>query len=1480
MNTLTHLHTYTLKFIGLITILICFNATAWAQPLLPNPSTEWITTVNTQTSEFECYNSNIAVDDKNWALAILENSNLEIVSVGFQSEYYQNPTLPNGVLCTPQDDFIRKKPSMFKLSADGDLIWKHKFGNALGGQFTSVAEGANNIYFACGNRNIGKINDLGASHANPISKHINTLQFNGLACSSIFDEMGFTDLVYNNQSQKIIVAGYISIKDSFLLDAMSNNFNSNILCPKSSQTTNNCNVEYGNLPWDIVVYEFDTNLDLQKIYLLLKDGNSYVLVDLQSLLNANNKVDLSNTNYQFNLGLDRGLGLSISKNGANIDGYLLSGNVSNIQFFDPNKYEIADIAVLLSKIDINYNFEWQHLVTKQDIDGNPLTFNPVLSTTSDCVMNDASLYGAQAWQGMQDADGDYIFPVSVNFIDVPEVLDANGNYIPNFNCSNTEFNTFFRSSDIFLIGFNANNGQLINAEHISHFSAEDFNAEVLETAEGHYVINGSVSDNEVLPPSNYGNIENAGRLIFVDKAKFKNNNNQSSVIYDYVFLESAADLCTFSTDNTSDGGMVICSNNSSNFDDYAIHKICFGYNEGADYAGCCVENLNSTPIQTITSNTIISTSPILPSQGFVVKNGAKLTISNCTIKFAENARIVVEKGAKLLVNGATLTNACPQSFWEGIQVWGSMANNHPSFVHQNGNYSNHGLAFIRFGSVVENASNAVKTIKVDNYGLPNQAADIANSNGIIVAINSKFKNNVCSIVLNGNNEETISYAINTDIIIDKDYMVMSTTHPNNYNPDYQIYLKDVTGFKMTNVALDNQTATLLAPEGIRAYESTFGFLDGSINNFKRGIDAYHSGINAQKKPVFITNNTFTNNDRSIKLSGYIDNVTNVKEYANRTTNVAILIKNNTFNVPNTGINYNEFNSIVMDGNSDYIVTENEFTGNAPSSKGFSIVAKNSYNNETNYIQKNELQANDFISVLAQFDNESTQLLCNNFTTQATYGLLQVGAFAGSNCIAPIQGSCLNDLDVFLSQPETFPTGNLLANTNNGQHKQFQSFFANNFLYNYYPNEEPDVNYKPNNMDISAGPCVIAPLKTCDFTNDESNNNDDGNGCDARQLMQQILLIENLMIEDKALLTKYDRADVAIEIENANTVKELQKTILGFAAYLSDEELKAVVDHIGTISPYVLLPILNENRPLNENVIFYLNNHLTTLSLLYNNWLTNSFGYQLNNLQLTEGLSPRTQKEYEVLRKIKGQIIIIQNGGINECWRQANTQNPLLFVLQILSNNTTENKLWFQKQYVEFSIKANQYNRANQMLNILQLTNGIELANYIYLQQLKISFLQNENNIAELNEEDIEALQQIEEQENTSLNAVIARNILLHYNNLIQDYEGPNFEEQEHRVRNEDYLVKDFGSKRDIEQLYTIAPNPAFNKVTVKLNEKFMELPNSIEVQNIFGETLFQQKIEDNNSTIEIDISHITPGYYLVHIKTNDLVFSEKLIIIN
>ena len=106
--------------------------------------------------------------------------------------------------------------------------------------------------------------------------------------------------------------------------------------------------------------------------------------------------------------------------------------------------------------------------------------------------------------------------------------------------------------------------------------------------------------------------------------------------------------------------------------------------------------------------------------------GTTITWTDKTVHIAKDARLIVRPGGKLVVDGGTLTSACPGEMWQGIEVVGDRTKRQLAQWQ--------GTVELKNGAVIENAHCGIRT------GIQGDAA-YATAGGIILADSAFFKNN-------------------------------------------------------------------------------------------------------------------------------------------------------------------------------------------------------------------------------------------------------------------------------------------------------------------------------------------------------------------------------------------------------------------------------------------------------------------------------------------------------------------------------------------------------------------------------------------------------------------------------------------------------------------------------------------------------------------------------------------------------------------
>ena len=900
----------------------------------------------------------------------------------------------------------------------------------------------------------------------------------------------------------------------------------------------------------------------------------------------------------------------------------------------------------------------------------------------------------------------------------------------------------------------------------------------------------------------------------------------------------------------------------------------------------------------ISSSTTSSINSDMVLSEITVKQNDTFTISNCTIEFTENARIEVEKGAKLIIDGAILTTVCDQIFWEGIQVHGDSSVPHPATVVENGNYPDHGVVIIKNNSIIENANNAVKTMKVDNYGTDNQGPDHSNRHGIVIIENAEFYNNICGVVLFGGDDITATTASkinNARFTIDDAFHSANFTHnPNplsgqyNHDPDFQVFLKEVSGVRISLSTFDNQATKISGKLAMRVEESTFALMDSEVKNFDKGIEAIGSSMTDQAKQIFISNNTFSGNDASVHISGYNQDVSDIETYDGETSDFAIHITNeNVFDVPLERQDYSAYVAVFLDGCSDYIISNNDFTGGFSNSILLSSVRiENSDDNTTNYIQNNDFLSQQTADIFAHFTNPSAQILCNTFFGNSATGIFTMGnTGATDDVIDPIQGSCLPIEDRISDQPETYPTGNILSTA----HTQFASSFHGNFQYNYYPGERPSGNL-PGNIMIPNNSCSFG-TKTCDFTNevvetDENDPHSENVCCDCARVgknLDKALELNKYIEQDKALLTKYNRKEESAFIEAATDISKIKSIIEQYDVYLSNNELKAVAQKLGSLPPVDILNILIDNAPLETEVKSVIQDHLSALPVFTANFLKRQYSKQFQQLlDQTNGLSLRLEKEFEVKRNTRAQKILWQGpilvgpdigGGGIPCRSGSDIKQYIAEALVTLSKNTVENKKWFSKKAIEYCIETGQNQYAKNILS--DFKSDVNNVNYILLEELKIRLKEEKRNLNELRPDEISLLKEIEGDLN--IEGILARNALAIYNESSLPIDIPKIPDE--NLKKSTATINTIGN--DISNMLDLWPNPSSEVVNINLGDIY-DTAAIIKI-NIFDHAgKFIKKIDlPYQKILKLSIMDLEEGAYIINVtdENNNKQGRAKLLII-
>ncbi|RLD87187.1 MAG: hypothetical protein DRJ09_10710 [Bacteroidetes bacterium] len=181
-----------------------------------------------------------------------------------------------------------------------------------------------------------------------------------------------------------------------------------------------------------------------------------------------------------------------------------------------------------------------------------------------------------------------------------------------------------------------------------------------------------------------------------------------------------------------------------------------------------------------------------------VSNGVTMTVKT-ELQMGVNAKIVVARGATLVIDGGTITHVCPD-LWPGVELRGNAGIAYQDTVNQ-------GRVIIKNGGTIEYAVSGIKTIATFSDDDSTYYDDLTYAGGIILADNATFKNNHTDVWFfpypkneNGLYNDNLSHFINTNFITDSSYYYFDES------PGSRVILDGVRGIMFADALFENTTS--------------------------------------------------------------------------------------------------------------------------------------------------------------------------------------------------------------------------------------------------------------------------------------------------------------------------------------------------------------------------------------------------------------------------------------------------------------------------------------------------------------------------------------------------------------------------------------------------------------------------------------------------------------------------------------------------
>ena len=381
------------------------------------------------------------------------------------------------------------------------------------------------------------------------------------------------------------------------------------------------------------------------------------------------------------------------------------------------------------------------------------------------------------------------------------------------------------------------------------------------------------------------------------------------------------------------------------------------------------------------------------SREIVVDSLAGFTWQNKTVLCTPDCRIIIRPGGFMTVNHTTLTSACPNRMWQGIEVTGNS-------TQQQINH-NQGRFIMENGSVIENAYTAVRnSLATDNA--------YTTTGGVIHVSSSVFRNNCRAVELN-----PYSYSAQPGLVSDYASSFVKSTFTvnpqNNFTANDTVFtehvkLSDVKGVTFEGCHfIDSLSVHTVGSRGVYAEDAGL-LLDtrcdapypvdcecpenhATYSSFTGFTTAVEVNTTGNPYPVTLNQVQFSNNVTGVRING---------------NNFATVTRND-FNLQNRPSNSNNI-GLYLNNCSGYQVEGNRFhRASLPHQLISTGIRVHNSGTSDNNIYRNIFDTLSYGIYVSGTNGNSAgglQMLCGDFSGNST----DIYLSAGKTAVSPSQGS--------------------------------------------------------------------------------------------------------------------------------------------------------------------------------------------------------------------------------------------------------------------------------------------------------------------------------------------------------------------------------------------------------------------------------------------------------------------------------------------
>jgi hypothetical protein len=356
-------------------------------------------------------------------------------------------------------------------------------------------------------------------------------------------------------------------------------------------------------------------------------------------------------------------------------------------------------------------------------------------------------------------------------------------------------------------------------------------------------------------------------------------------------------------------------------------------------------------------------------EDIVVKNGATLTIK-CKVALPINGKIIVEKGAQLVIDGGEVTTWCKTGPWLGIQVEGNPSANQT--LGAGGYANNQGILRIINQGKLSKAGNAVSNYRTTNSG----GIMWGTVGGIVIADGAVFENNARDVEFLAYPFSSASYFANTQFITNGPLGGTQTPHIH---------------------------VSLWGVRDLGFYGCNFEYAAGTLfqNNKGMGIYSIDASYSVDQASNFAAPNLTPTTFKNLKYGIYVDNLSLVSP---------IVVQNSRFEK-------NDLYAAYIHNMNDVWFNQNYFESSQQTTSGGIYLNQCKYFNVRNNTFRQDQNARSGVGIYVHDSKDGSHTIYRNNFSDLSVGIIAINDNAG--IYNPVNGLKMNCNNFFPSNNNEF-----------------------------------------------------------------------------------------------------------------------------------------------------------------------------------------------------------------------------------------------------------------------------------------------------------------------------------------------------------------------------------------------------------------------------------------------------------------------------